>query len=618
MNCKHPVLKALTTRFSGRQAGALVFCALALVTLPSMAGTAFGASESSTAGPEVAGLEGSVGTGGGEPLVGALVSIFGSNLGSAGLIAFTDEKGRFRIAGLEPGWYSIRTYLSGFLPSHYARVEVDDAGSAVTPISVQMAPSDENQIEERPHGEPTALDDYQEKVAEFQWLLRHGKRNVLHQQAADGGAEEDVVVEEVVVYPAEPSGELGLFAFERGLHDFPTSPGEVDAQLAYARFNIPTGPASEWIVSAQLLESALSSWAAQAEFVTESSPGQQISAGVAYGNHTYGDFDGSPAPLGGMHDGPATGSRTSEWFGSVFGAHRFRIGAADVGAGLTYHHYSYLDRSSYAAPRLDVSLALDDASTTFLRGLFDYRVLAPGGEDLDLLARMVSADFLGTAERGERGLTAETTVRYQVSVERGLGGESAVEVRVFQENVRDSLLKAYLKRPGSDGAPGHYLVMNRGDMLARGVGLTVSREFGGVVGSLGYTFGMGRALNEDVGAFEAAKDERIHDLTTTVRTEIDQTHTRVLAVYYLSKHPSLAPSVARRGTEAPQGAVLDSRFNLQVHQLLPFFGWNSTEWELVLAVRNLFYEDVENGLFIDEISVVEPPARVMGGVTVHF
>src|SRR3972149_4817276 len=191
MNCKHPVLKALTTRVSGRQA-ALVFCALALVTLPSMAGTAFGASESSTAGREVAGLEGGVGPGGGEPLVGALVSIFGSNLGSAGLLAFTAERGRFRIAGLEPGWYSIRTYLSGFLPSHYARVEVDDAGSAVTPISVQMAPSDENQIEERPHGEPTALDDYQEKVAEFQWLLRHGKRNVLHQQAPDGGAGEDV------------------------------------------------------------------------------------------------------------------------------------------------------------------------------------------------------------------------------------------------------------------------------------------------------------------------------------------------------------------------------------------------------------------------------------------
>ena len=31
------------------------------------------------------------------------------------------------------------------------------------------------------------------------------------------------------------AGELGLFAFQRGLDDLPTTPGEVDAQLTYAR-----------------------------------------------------------------------------------------------------------------------------------------------------------------------------------------------------------------------------------------------------------------------------------------------------------------------------------------------------------------------------------------------
>ncbi len=594
-------------------------------------------------------LEGSVSTDSGEPLVGALVSIFGANLGGRGLIAFTDEDGHFLVPDLEPGLYMIRAYLSGFLPSSYSRIQLD-VGERVSskPVSMQLASresdadrtegpeSPENNEHETIPSEPTPEND--QKVAEFQWLLRHGKRNILHQEAEglpeflDGEQEkedpaspanEDPAVQEVAALQMPPkamnsmAGELGLFAFQRGLDDLPTTPGEVDAQLTYARLNIPTGPASQWMVSAQLLESALSSWMAQAEFITELDTGQQLSAGVVYGNHQYRDIQSASAAPVGITDGPSA-SRTSEWFGTVYGSHRFRIGAADVGAGLAYHHYSYLDRSNYAAPRVDVSFAVDSNADTLIRGLLDYRVSAPGGEGLGLLARMVSADFLGTAERGHRGLpnlTAETAIRYQVSVERRLGSEGAVEVRVFQEQVKDPLLKAYLKHPAGTGGPGHYLVLNQGDLQARGVGLAVSRQFGAVVGSFGYTFGLGRALAENVGAFQAGDDEQMHDLTTSVQTQIRQTRTRVLAVYRLSTHPTLAPSLVRGSSGAN---ALDSRFNLQVHQLLPFVGWNNTQWELMVAVRNLFYENFEDGTFLEEMSVIDSPARVLGGVTVHF
>ncbi len=606
-------------------------------------------------GPALQVLEGSVSTDSGEPLVGALVSIFGANLGGRGLIAFTDEDGHFLVPDLEPGLYMIRAYLSGFLPSSYSRIQLDvGEGVSSKPVSMQLASreSDADRTEgpanpasyedETVPSEPTSEND--QKVAEFQWLLRHGKRNILHQEAEGfpefldaeqanedpaspaSPASEDPAVQEVAALQMPPkamnsmAGELGLFAFQRGLDDLPTTPGEVDAQLTYARLNIPTGPASQWMVSAQLLESALSSWMAQAEFITELDTGQQLSAGVAYGNHQYRDIQSAPVAPVGITYGPSSpsGSRTSEWFGTVYGSHRFRIGAADVGAGLAYHHYSYLDRSNYAAPRVDVSFAVDSNADTLIRGLLDYRVSAPGGEGLGLLARMVSADFLGTAERGHRGLpnlTAETAIRYQVGVERRLGSEGAVEVRVFQEQVKDPLLMAYLKHPAGTGGPGHYLVLNQGDLQARGVGLAVSRQFGAVVGSFGYTFGLGRALAENVGAFQAGDDEQMHDLTTSVQTQIRQTRTRVLAVYRLSTHPTLAPSLVRGSSGAN---ALDSRFNLQVHQLLPFVGWNNTQWELMVAVRNLFYENFEDGTFLEEMSVIDSPARVLGGVTVHF
>ena len=580
-------------------------------------------------------LEGDVSTDNGEPLVGALVSIFGANLGGRGLIAFTDEEGHFLVPDLKPGLYSIRAYLAGFLPSSYSRIQLDSGGVSSNAVSMQLASrqSDgdrpEGSEDEAAASEPNS--EYDQKVAEFQWLLRHGTRNILHQEAeglpeladaersnptSDDPAAQAVAASHVPPQSAQSmAGELGLFAFERGLDDIPTTPGEVDAQLAYARLNIPTGAASQWMVSAELLESALSSWMAQAEFVTEVDSGQQLSAGVVYGNHQYRDIRSAAAQPVGLTYG-SSANRTNEWFGTVYGSHRFRVGAADVGAGLAYHHYSYLDRSGYAAPRFDVSFALDSDAETRIRGLLDYRVSAPGGEDLSLLARMVSADFLGTADRRRRGLpnlTAETAVRYQVSVERRLGDDGAVEVRLFQEQVKDPLLKAYLKHPAGLG---HYLVLNQGDLQARGVGLAVSRHFGGIVGSLGYTFGLGRALTENVGAFQAGADEQMHDLTTSVQTRIAQTRTRVVAVYRLSTHPTLAPSLVRGSNSGAN--TLDSRFNLQFHQVLPFVGWDSTQWELMLAVRNLFYENFEDGTFLEEMSVIDSPARVLGGVTVHF
>ncbi len=634
--------------------GALVFVASLAFTSAAFASLA--RNESAPMGNNASALqvlEGSVSTDSGEPLVGALVSIFGANLGGRGLIAFTDEDGHFLVPDLEPGLYMIRAYLAGFLLSSYSRIQLDvGEGVSSKPVSMQLA-SRESEADrtggpeipkiyenENIPSEPTSEND--QKVAEFQWLLRHGKRNILHQEAEglpeylDGEqtnpedpaspASEDPAVQEVAALQMPPkamnsmAGELGLFAFQRGLDDLPTTPGEVDAQLTYARLNIPTGPASQWMVSAQLLESALFSWMAQAEFNAELDSGQQLSAGVAYGSHQYRDIQSAPVANVGITYGPSSpsGSRTSEWFGTVYGSHRFRIGAADVGAGLAYHHYSYLHRSNYAAPRVDVSFAVDSNADTLIRGLLDYRVSAPGGEGLGLLARMVSADFLGTAERGHRGpanLTAETAIRYQVSVERRLGSEGAVEVRVFQEQIKDPLLKAYLKHPAGTGGPGHYLVLNQGDMQARGVGLAISRQFGAVSGSFGYTFGLGRALAENVGAFQAGNDEQMHDLTTSVQTQIRQTRTRVLAMYRLSTHPTLAPSLVRgsRGANA-----MDFRFNLQVHQLLPFVGWNNTQWELMVAVRNLFYANFEDGTFLEEMSVIDSPARVLGGVTVHF
>lgn len=567
--------------------------------------------------PGPARLEGLIASERGEPLVGAIISVFGANLASGGLITVSDDNGRFHLSGLPPGLYTLRAYLSGFLPSRSSRVELSEMGAE--PVLMKLARLDAPESPQtmgsfEDMGEP---DNGDRRTSELKWLLRHGKRNVLHQheQAVVQRVAEDTSTESSPLAPrVDVSGEVGLLASasDVGLSSFPGAGAGLDARLAYARLDIPTGPGQRWEVSAQLMETILSSWAASAQFIMEGSSGHRTSAGVSYGNHLYGDLGDFRPPEAGLGR-RSEGSRSTEWFGSVFGSHSFRLGPAEVDAGVVYHHYSYLDEAGYAAPRVEVSWPAGDAGRTVLKGLLDYRVLAPGSEDLDLLARMVSADFIGTPENAPRGLRAQKTMRSQVSLQQRFGDEPfLVELRVFQEDTVAQLFKAYMKdKPQTQMGPGHFLVWNQGGYRTRGLGLAISRNFGSVASSVGYRFGLARALGSDTARVVLA-DEEIHDLTTSVQTSIDRTRTRLYAMYRVTSHPSFIP-----GDDEDQHD-LDSRFNFQVYQILPFVGWDGAEWEVMLAVRNLFYQDVDSGAFLDELAVVDSPRRVLGGVSVRF
>jgi hypothetical protein len=57
---------------------------------------------------------------------------------------------------------------------------------------------------------------------------------------------------------------------------------------------------------------------------------------------------------------------------------------------------------------------------------------------------------------------------------------------------------------------------------------------------------------------------------------------------------------------------------VQVNQALPFLGFSNAKWEALVAVRNMFYGAGAAASLYDEILVVRPPTRVVGGVTVKF
>jgi hypothetical protein len=60
------------------------------------------------------------------------------------------------------------------------------------------------------------------------------------------------------------------------------------------------------------------------------------------------------------------------------------------------------------------------------------------------------------------------------------------------------------------------------------------------------------------------------------------------------------------------------RFDVQVNQALPFMNFTSAQWEMLVAVSNLFKEALYENSVYDELMVVRPPKRVLGGVAVRF
>jgi hypothetical protein len=110
--------------------------------------------------------------------------------------------------------------------------------------------------------------------------------------------------------------------------------------------------------------------------------------------------------------------------------------------------------------------------------------------------------------------------------------------------------------------------------------------------------------------------DRIHDVATSVETDVPETSTRVLVLYRVSN--AFARSANGSGQTPVDRPSFDSRFDVQVHQSLPFMDFSTAKWEMLVGVRNFFRETAPDQSVYDELLVVHPPKRVVGGLTLKF
>jgi hypothetical protein len=574
----------------------------------------------------------------GAPLPGAAVSAYGSS----SVTAITDKRGAFVLRSLPAGTYLVRAQRIGFLPSRRQFVQVAGRGPTHFSLTMQradrvgetpgilaagMIPGSSGQpLTVAPADEPDSTgtsDDHSETA----WRLRHLKRSILKEteRAAldEAPAEPDGIQPGTVSFIARALGTsahlFGELPFT-GEVNFITS-GSFDGaspvqsgavplrQVAFLSVGGPAWRHGDW--SAQVMaQGDLGSWFLGGSYRKRAPASHVYDVGVSYSTQRF--TPGSRWPI-------AVGSEGARSAGAIYGGDLWTLSPrATLAYGARFARYDYLGGPGLFSPR--VTLTLIPARGLRVHGTLSRRMLAPGAEEF--LEPLVSGlwvpperTFLGVAP-----LVAERTHHVEAGVEQDLPHNFVLAIRGFYQLTGNQQVAVFGLNATPAGATGHYVVGNGGDVNARGWAVAVSNMLSSHVrGSVAYTVTRAHWLpgaTTDyglllVGPGARPGSERLHDVTTTLETDIPATATRVFLAYKLNT------AFAKRQAEALWPGV-GTRFDVQVVQRLPFLDFTSAQWQVMFAVRNLFRDTTADASIYDELLVVQPPKRVVTGLLVRF
>ncbi|MBI2834695.1 MAG: TonB-dependent receptor [Acidobacteria bacterium] len=587
----------------------------------------------------------------GAPLRGAMVSALGVTMA----FAVTDADGRFTLRRLPPGPYLLRAHLPGFAASQRTIIDVRPSLRSLSSLRLHRTSGPQpvatsGAVPARPilaagvvgppsadQADPSAEDSSGEKDnhSESAWRLRHVKRSVLKEitdfsvvaaSAGDtdwaGDAPPTLLSHRFaasrmtgLVNDFPISGELNLLttsSFDRPQDLF--SADGLPRNVAFLSLGLSSSDHAEWVVQGAMTQGDVSSWILAGAYTHRAPSAHSYSVGMSYSTQRYDG--GNPAALAAVTDG-------SRNVGAVYGDDTWAISRrVTVDYGARFARYDYLEGHGLFGGRIGVSLT--PAAHTRLVGAVSQRRVAPGAEEF--LPPAVSGVWL-PPERTFAPVTpassfrAERTRHVEFGIERDLGKDAVIGVRRFYQQVDDQLATLFGvgDTETARAALGHYFVGNPGSADTDGwtfaLQHNLSRRFRG---SVNYTRTSARwtispeaaVLTMWAPTLARAEREKFHDVTTAVETEIPETATRLFVVYKINSAFTRDEAVTRPG--------LDSRFDVQVKQGLPFMQFTNTEWEVLVAVRNLFREPQVDSSVYDELLVVRPPKRIVGGLLVRF
>ena len=492
-------------------------------------------------------------------------------------------------------------------------------------------------LADQPDPAATSEDGADHPHTETAWRLRHIKRSVLKDSSSPVAGTDDAEDTDfrqgsmlwramdsaasvaTSLFAETPlSGEVNLLttgAFAPGdLFSGETLPRGV----AYMAIGAPT-PAGDWSVRAAMSEGDLSSWNVAGAFVSHADATHALNVGLSYSRQEY---------LGGSPSASALAAVTgnSRNVGEIYGFDRWTVAPRlTVDYGSRYARYDYLERGDLLSPRAAVSV--EPVENTRIVTSVAQRMIAPGAEEF--LLPSTQGPWLPPERTFSplRPSTDPSNMRVErartlgFALEHEFKDASVVSVQRFFQSVDDQLVTLFgLNLPGGPDAAAHYFVASAGGVDADGWSFRLSntsnpRFKGAIDYSITHTQWQGltdvdRPRPTTRGAAWRPASEDLHDITTSVETAIPETATRLVVIYKVNT------GYARVDQTQP-GPGLDARFDVQLNQALPL-AFAGTRWEVLVGVRNLFRDPTDPASVYDELLVVRPPKRVVGGFLVRF
>ena len=592
-----------------------------------------------------------------QPIVGAAVTAQGRDL----LIIETDRVGRFELRGIPAGTYLLRVQGRGYAASRREFVQVVPsrgthfdvqlrraAAPAIAPAAPQVMAAgvglasasvpgaDAALAAPGAPGEPEAVEAVPHDHSSASWRLRHAKRSVLRETTSrfeDVAEVEQLWDEEPfdlaswtlggvrsaasAVLNGALTGRVQLLtagAIDQPFEAFTTD--DMPAGIAFVHLTAPFSTRTTWSVEAATARGGVSSWFVGGTYATVVGESHGVEVHSAYSRQRSAAASG--VGVYGLEDD----SRSA---GAVQVVDHWTIGPrAMLDVGGRYERYDYLVDPGLFSPSITASVS--PASRTWVRVTAAREMSAPGAEEFVPQAygsltlppqRTFSALVSGNPLEGQETRFLNLALEQDVAAFR-------LAVSHFRQDVDGQLATVFdpmLAKGRRRADLGHYGVASVGSFEASGWSVGISRPVGAHLrGGLEYRVAdVDWASGDDAVAVarvapSAVRDarERLHDVTMRVDAASPRTATRLSVACRLN-------TGFTRGTVTADAPGTATRYDVQVYQGVPFLNGDTTQVELVFGVRNLIRGSMDGvASLYDELLVVRPPTRVVGGVTVQF
>jgi carboxypeptidase family protein len=577
----------------------------------------------------------------GGPLSGAMVSVIGEKIQSC----VTRADGHFSIPGLPLGRYTLRANRAGFAVS---RAEEVTLGSAVAPFyrlqlrrldaAVGTTGTANETVPSRPivaagvelprteGTQAKAGDDADHPHTDAAYRLRHLPRSILKDANGNSVATDDIPDDTPNSFLGRATGATAsMFAdlpFTGEVNLLTTSALGTDSffsdgmprGVAYFSLGAPT-PAGNWLVHAAMSEGELSSWIVAGSFLSHRNTIHSYDLGFSYS--TQESQPANPVALAAVAD--STGSRN---VGEISAIDRWTFPNVSFEYGGSYARYDYVSRSGLWSPR--VALTVQPMTATRVVAQVSQRMIAPGAEEF--LAPQAPGPWLPpertfSALFPNRDLRVERVGTIDLLLEHDLDSRVAIAVRRFFQGADNQLVTLFgVALPDVPSSNGHYYFANIGSVATEGWGLRLATlPAQRVHASVEYTHasaewaprrGTMKTLRALAPAAVRSDFESFNDVTTSFETSFNDSATRVFLLYKINS------AFSHDAADSPRPG-LDGRFDVQVNQALPF-ELAGTRWEVLVGLRNLFRDPNDPASVYDELLVVRPPKRLVGGFLVRF